>query len=133
MGIIGLVVGVVVASLAASTAVNNDNRTMMRMMGMNTSRIKTSNTGEMGMSMDDMADELDDMNNDDFDKTFLSMMIAHHQGAISMAQLAQTHAKHDEIKQLSKNIIDAQTKEIQTMQAWQKSWGYANGSTYMHM
>lgn len=78
----------------------------------------------MGMSMDDMMEGLDEKTGDEFDKAFLEEMIIHHKGAVEMAKVAQVNAKHDEIKQLSNEIISAQEKEIQMMQEWQKQWGY---------
>jgi uncharacterized protein (DUF305 family) len=83
----------------------------------------------MGNDGSDMASIMNNMNaglqgkkGDAFDQAFLSEMIVHHQGAIDMAKLAQTNAKHQEIKDLAGNIITAQTKEIAEMKAWQKSW-----------
>jgi uncharacterized protein (DUF305 family) len=76
------------------------------------------------MSMGDMMMELQDKKGDDFDRTFIQAMISHHQGAIDMANMAKQNAKHQEIKDLSDDIISAQTKEIETMQIWQKKWGY---------
>ena len=49
---------------------------------------------------------------------------SHHQGAIDMAKPAATNALHQEVKDLAKEIIAAQTKEITQMQLWQKEWGY---------
>jgi uncharacterized protein (DUF305 family) len=49
------------------------------------------------------------------DRDFLTMMSAHHQQAIEMANLALTSAKRPEIKQLAQNIIKDQKSEIQTM------------------
>lgn len=78
------------------------------------------------MSMSDMMTsmnaELKGKNGDAFDQAFLSEMIVHHQGAVEMAQLALTNAKHQEIKDLANGIISAQNKEITEMKAWQKSW-----------
>lgn len=124
VGIIGFLVGIVVAGGAAVLAVNNDNRGMMSMMGMDTSHMKDTSTDHMGMSMNDMSDELNGRTGDDFDQNFLSMMIAHHQGAIDMAKLAEKNAKHQEVKDLSKDILGAQSKEIDEMQTWQTEWGY---------
>ncbi|MBY0473420.1 DUF305 domain-containing protein [Patescibacteria group bacterium] len=76
----------------------------------------------MGNAMDDMMVGLSGKTGDDFDKAFLSEMIVHHEGAVSMAKAALTDAKHPELKQMAQNIISAQTTEIQQMQAWQKSW-----------
>ncbi len=68
------------------------------------------------------------VNGEDYDKLFLSNMIAHHQGAIDMANLASTNAKHQELKDLAKNIITSQTGEISNMTAWQKTWNYPASS-----
>lgn len=128
-GIIGLLAGIIVAGGAAVLAVNNDNRGMMKMMGMNTSRMMDADTGHMSMSMNQMPDELKNRTGDDFDNNFISMMIAHHQGAIDMAKLADKNAKHQEVKDLSKDIISAQTKEIENMKQWQQQWGYNESSS----
>ena len=63
---------------------------------------------------------------DDFDKAFIEMMIPHHQGAIEMAEEALESAKHQEIKDLATDIIEAQQREIDMMNEWYKSWGYEN-------
>jgi uncharacterized protein (DUF305 family) len=124
VGVIGLLAGIIIAGGTAVLAVNSDNRGMMNMMGMNTSRMKDTSADHMGMSMNDMSDELNGRTGDDFDQNFLSMMIAHHQGAIDMAKLADKNAKRQEIKDLSKGILSAQSKEIDEMQTWQTEWGY---------
>lgn len=61
---------------------------------------------------------------EDYDRYFMANMLAHHQGAIDMAKLAQTNAKHSELKKMATNIITAQTEEQNNMLAWQKAWGY---------
>jgi uncharacterized protein (DUF305 family) len=76
------------------------------------------------MSMSEMTSKLQGKTGDDFDKAFISDMIAHHQGAIDMAKLAKANAKHDEIKKMADDIISAQSKEIDMMQTWQGDWGY---------
>lgn len=78
-------------------------------------------------SISSMVQSLKDKQGDEFDKTFISEMIAHHVGAVEMAKLSEKQAKHDEIKLLSKDIITAQEKEISEMRQWQIQWGY--GST----
>lgn len=127
-GIIGVLAGVVFAGLVAGQAVNNNNSGMMRMMGMNTDKIaEHSNAANHGtMSMADMSKELEKLTGDDYDKAFIEMMISHHEGAVSMAKLSNTQAKHNEIKQLSQAVIAAQEKEIADMEKWQKDWGYAS-------
>jgi uncharacterized protein (DUF305 family) len=49
------------------------------------------------------------------DAMFVSGMIPHHQSAIDMAKLGQKNATHEEIKQLSDNIIKSQQAEITQM------------------
>lgn len=79
---------------------------------------------EHDMSMDDMVEGLKGLEGDAFDKAFIDLMIPHHQGAVEMAQLALEHAGHQEIKDLSEDIIAAQNAEISQMHSWYQSWGY---------
>lgn len=78
----------------------------------------------MAASMRASTESLKSKTGDDFDKAFISDMVMHHQGAIDMAKLAQKNARHDEVKQLSKNIISTQENEIVQMKQWQSIWGY---------
>lgn len=83
-------------------------------------------SGHDEMSMMDMNKQLEGLSGDAFDKAYLEMMIAHHEGAIDMAKLAPARAKHDEIKTLSTAIITAQNKEISDMKQWQNNWAYTS-------
>jgi len=65
---------------------------------------------------------------EDFDRSFLSNMIAHHQGAVDMAKLAIANAKHAELKTMANEIVSAQEKEIAEMSAFQTEWGYPSTS-----
>lgn len=80
-----------------------------------------ANNSMQGM-MSDMNAALVGKTGDSFDQAFLSEMIVHHQGAVQMAQLALTNAKHQEIKDLAAGIIAAQNKEIGDMKTWEKTW-----------
>ncbi|MBI2684288.1 MAG: DUF305 domain-containing protein [Actinobacteria bacterium] len=56
-----------------------------------------------------------------FDRTFLSMMLAHHASAIVMAsQVAKS--ERAEIRRLSAEIIGAQAREVGQMQGWRSKW-----------
>jgi len=59
---------------------------------------------------------------DQLDATFMTWMIAHHQGAIDMATLAEERAAHQEVKDLAASIITTQSAEIETMQGWLSDW-----------
>jgi uncharacterized protein (DUF305 family) len=79
----------------------------------------------MGDTMDGMMQELMGKSGDEFDRAFIDEMVVHHQGAVMMAQAALQSAKHEEIKQLARDIITAQTREIDLMQGWKEAW-YGN-------
>jgi uncharacterized protein (DUF305 family) len=72
--------------------------------------------------MDSMMAGLAGKSGDEFDKAFLSEMIMHHEGAVDMAEAALRDAKHEEIKNLARAIIAAQTTEISQMKAWHQTW-----------
>ena len=46
------------------------------------------------------------------DERFIDAMVPHHQGAVEMAEVALENAEHEEIKQLSENIVSTQEAEI---------------------
>ena len=72
-------------------------------------------TAMPGMMSDaDMA-KLTAASGKEFDKQFLTMMIAHHEGAVSMAQQEVASGKNEEATALAKQIIASQTAEIATM------------------
>lgn len=81
-------------------------------------------TMNMGGSMEDMTAELKGLSGDGFDKKFLDLMIKHHQSAIDMATPGQTRAGTSEVKDLTRAIVEAQSREIAQMKQWQKTWGY---------
>lgn len=83
-------------------------------------------------SMTHMTAELTNKQGDAYDQAFIEQMIVHHQGALDMARLSESRAKHDEIKQLSREIIAAQEKEINLMEQWQKTWGYQSQDSTSH-
>lgn len=128
-GVIGLLVGAILAGFGAVYAVNNNHQGMMNMMGMQSNTNSQGMMDNADMSMGDMTTSLKGKTGDDFDKAFISGMIAHHQGAIDMANLATQNAKHDEIKNLADEVISAQTKEINEMKSWQTQWNYSSSTT----
>lgn len=89
---------------------------------------KQSSTNGMGSMMNGSWDE-DSLNTAaDFDKAFLAAMIPHHQMAVMMANMLEQGTNRQEMKALAKDIIVAQSKEINTMRDWQTQWGYATSS-----
>jgi uncharacterized protein (DUF305 family) len=54
----------------------------------------------------------------DTDKDFAAMMIPHHKGAVDMAKVELLYGKDPELRDLAKNIIESQEKEITFMKKW---------------
>ena len=50
-----------------------------------------------------------------FDKAFISMMIPHHEGALTMAKAELSKGKDTKLKVLAQDIITAQQREITAM------------------
>jgi uncharacterized protein (DUF305 family) len=57
------------------------------------------------------------------DKDFVTHMLPHHQGAVDMAEVELKYGKDPALRQLAKNIISAQQKEIRFMQQWEANHG----------
>lgn len=111
-GLIGFILGGLVVSVAATSMPDNS-------------------PNEMSMSQ--MTRQLEQKTGDDYDSAFMVYMIEHHQAAIDMAKLSATRANHDEVKDLSGDILAAQSKEIDLMRTWQGDWGYKDTAPHGSM
>lgn len=85
--------------------------------------IMSNDGNSMASMMHDMNKALEGKTGDAFDQAFLSEMIVHHLGAVSMAQQVLKVSKKPELLKLANDIITAQNKEIEMMRGWQKMWG----------
>src|SRR3989344_8258358 len=80
-------------------------------------------SGMMHMGMMGDATDIDQLKTaSDFDKAFIEEMIPHHQMAVMMAQMLANATNRSEMKQLAQSIIDAQTREINSMREWYRQW-----------
>ena len=70
-----------------------------------------------GMMSADELKQLGSATGTEFDRLWLTMMIAHHKGAISQSKTAQDKGKHADVKALAAEIITAQQGEITEMQS----------------
>jgi uncharacterized protein (DUF305 family) len=70
---------------------------------------------ESGMMSDQDMSALAAATGTAFDRMWLQMMIAHHQGAVGMADQVVAHGANAEVKKLAQSVIDGQTAEIVTM------------------
>ena len=74
-----------------------------------------SGTSMPGMMSDADMTKLDAATGSSFDKLFLSQMITHHTGALTMANTELRDGQNSDAKTLARAIIAGQTKEITTM------------------
>ena len=80
------------------------------MQGMNHSNMDMGSEGMMAAEML--------MDNGEYsDERFIDAMVPHHQGAISMAEVALENAEHPELLQLAENVISTQQAEKEELRA----------------
>lgn len=97
------------------------NSGMMDMMGMGGRDLASmpehvqENMRRMMISMPAMHEG---MMNEDADVAFACGMIAHHQGAIDMAEVLLDHGEDPQMRALAEEIIAAQVDEIEQMTSW---------------
>jgi uncharacterized protein (DUF305 family) len=85
----------------------NEGETSMAWMGEPTER------GNMpGMASDDALRQLQEASGPAADQIFADLMIAHHQGAIHMAEHAEQHGQSDVVASFAASIADSQADEI---------------------
>ena len=73
--------------------------------------------GSTGMGSEGMARQMIKQNGKYSDERFIDAMVPHHQGAIAMARVALENAEHEEIEELSRNIISTQQAEIEDLKS----------------
>ncbi|EGJ19626.1 hypothetical protein RSWS8N_15739 [Cereibacter sphaeroides WS8N] len=99
----------------------NQGAGMMEMMGMGGMDLESmpehvrENVRKMMISMPAMHEG---MMMEDADVAFACGMIAHHQGAIDMAEVLLEHGDDPQMRALAEEIIAAQGPEIERMTAW---------------
>ena len=128
--VVGLLTGSLVTILFSRYSFNSSMSGMMEMMGYRSNMMGNESQFEndedegmhMGSSMNQMMKSLEGRKGDDFDRSFMEAMTVHHQGAVEMAKQVENNANHQELKTMAKDIISAQTNEINIMEKWQQEW-----------
>jgi uncharacterized protein (DUF305 family) len=135
MGILNTVAGAALASLLLTgsafaqsgtegypeVCLQADNGTSDQMAphaGMDMSAMDPHQRAAMEGMMETDRNMMQGMMADDPDVAFVCGMIAHHQGAIVMAEVELEYGDDEAMKQLAEEIIAAQTREIADMKAW---------------
>ena len=57
-----------------------------------------------------------------YELQFIDTMIAHHQGAVEMARLAEQRAENPDLKKLARNMVDEQEREIARLTNWRHAY-----------
>ena len=65
-----------------------------------------------GYASPEQLDELREADPDEQNELFLELMIAHHQGGVSMAEYAARHAEDPQVRRIAEIMADVQTQEI---------------------
>ncbi|MDP2081043.1 MAG: DUF305 domain-containing protein [Pseudotabrizicola sp.] len=91
---------------------------MMGMMGMDLETMPEHVQENMRRMMISMPAMHEGMMMEDADVAFACGMIAHHQGAIDMAQVLLAHGDDPQMRALAEEIIAAQVGEIEQMTTW---------------
>jgi uncharacterized protein (DUF305 family) len=115
--VIGLIVGM---AFRQTTPAPVD--TMTHMMSDGTMMMDEETMNDMDAMMGMMTSSLTGKTGDTFDQAFISGMIAHHEGAVAMAEQVLATSERPELIKLANDIIAAQTAEITMMQGWETAW-----------
>lgn len=81
---------------------------------------------DMGKMSMEMEGGLATLEGDAFEIAFLSMMIAHHEGAVEMAEWILERSSAPGVWVAAQEILAAQGREIALMEGWLKGW-YGQG------
>lgn len=76
----------------------------------------------MSDAMGDMMSGLSGKTGEQFEQAFLAEMIEHHEGAVAMARELLKNTQRPELVKMGNDIISVQTKEVDMMKEWQRSW-----------
>ncbi|HZJ10719.1 MAG TPA: DUF305 domain-containing protein [Trueperaceae bacterium] len=78
--------------------------------------------GAMNHGSDSSMPGLESLSGEEFEVAFMSMMTAHHQGAIDMADWVLERGDDPDVLAAAQSIKDAQDPEIEQMAAWLREW-----------
>jgi uncharacterized protein (DUF305 family) len=71
-----------------------------------------------GMATQEQLQQLENAKGTDFDTLWLRLMIAHHQGALTMAEEVRQKGVDTRVQEIADDVVVEQTDEIQRMQGW---------------
>jgi uncharacterized protein (DUF305 family) len=80
-----------------------------------------ANMNHAAMSHDQMQ-SAPNAKNAPYDLQFVDTMIAHHQGAVEMAQMAANQTQNADLLRFTRQIVADQNAEIEQMKRWREQW-----------
>lgn len=81
-----------------------------------------ANMGAMDHGNDTSMQGLESLSGREFEVAFMSLMTAHHQGAIEMADWVLERGDDPDVLAAAQTVKDAQAPEIEQMTAWLREW-----------
>ena len=78
--------------------------------------------GAMQHAMEEMMFEFRGKSGEAYEEAFLRGMIVHHLGAIAMAEGLLAETQRPELVAMAHEIIEAQSREVETMLQWLSDW-----------
>jgi len=81
-----------------------------------------SGMSDMDMQMMGMTDPQKLAKKRPFDRAFIDAMIPHHESAIAMANVALQESENGEIRNIARDIVSAQKREIAQLRSWRQQW-----------
>jgi uncharacterized protein (DUF305 family) len=71
-----------------------------------------------GMATQEQLQQLENAKGEAFDKLWLQLMIAHHEGALTMAEEVRSSGIDVRVQEIADDVVVEQTDEIQRMRGW---------------
>lgn len=72
--------------------------------------------------MPPMMEQIERLAGPGLEVAFMSMMVGHHEGAITMARLAVARGSRPEVRAAAEKIVRDQSAEIRILAAWLREW-----------
>jgi uncharacterized protein (DUF305 family) len=111
------------SSLRASQSMNNNTNINSLITNQMSKTVQMGEDMQMDRSMSqDSMMQMDMTSMVTDEKTFLESMIPHHQEAVDSSKLVLETTKDPELKAFVSKVITDQSKEIEQMKSWYKSW-----------
>ena len=71
-----------------------------------------------GMATQEQLQQLEAAKGEGFDRLWLQLMIAHHEGALAMAEEVRSSGVDVRVQEIADDVVVEQSDEIQLMRGW---------------